>query len=96
MDQQTSIQNNIALAPYGEAFSRFLSMKLKQKKVTYPQLANLLEQKGIVLTPGNLRNKVSNRLMPTSLFLIIIDVLNVKGDVVSEILTMAKELEQEL
>lgn len=94
MGQEQSANNKIALQPYKTAMTRYMRSLLTLRGVTYPQLATKLEQRGIQLTPEHLRNKISKGLVPTDLFIVIIEELDDSEKAVIEIGGLAKVIQE--
>ncbi len=87
MNQDQSIKNRQALAPYKQAISRYIRSAMALKGTKYNELTTELAKKGVIMTPENLRSKVSKGMFSADLFAAIIDALQVKEEAMSQILS---------
>ena len=90
MDPEQSIKNRHALVPYKLAIARYIRAAMILKGVKYNELAESLGQKGIGVTPENLRSKVSKGMFSSDVLAAIIDVLGVEEDAMREILKLVR------
>lgn len=90
MDQNQSVKNRHAMKPYKQAIARYIRSAMMLKGMKYNDLAEKLEQNGVVMTPENLRSKVSKGMFSADLFVAIVEVLQVSDSALIEIL---KQLE---
>lgn len=90
MDRSQSINNKAVLQPYKTAISRYFRSLLALKGVTYPELSEKLESRGIILTPENLRNKVSRGLLSADLFIFLIDLLEENAEALNVLSGLAE------
>ena len=88
MKPEQSLTNRTALAPYKQATTRFIRAAMVLQQVKYSDLAENLAKQGIVMTPENLRSKVSKGMFSSDLLVAIIDVLGVEKDAMREILNL--------
>ena len=88
MEPEQSIKNRRALAPYKQATTRYIRAAMVLHGVRYNELAESLAKNGIVMTPENLRSKVSKGMFSSDLLAAIIDVLGVEEDAMREILKL--------
>ncbi|MFT5172156.1 MAG: hypothetical protein ACI8W7_000320 [Gammaproteobacteria bacterium] len=88
MEPEQSIKNRLSLAPYKQATTRYIRAAMALHGVRYNELAENLANKGIVMTPENLRSKVSKGMFSSDLLAAIIDVLGVEEDAMREILKL--------
>jgi hypothetical protein len=91
MDPEQSIKNRLALEPYKLATTRYLRATMARKGIKYNELATSLTQRGIVMTPANLRSKVSKGMLAADLLAAIVDVLDVKDDSIQEIIKLVSD-----
>ena len=87
MEPEQSINNRRSLAPYKQAITRYIRAAMVLKGLKYSALADRLTHKGVVITPENLRSKVSKGMFSSDLLAAIVDVLGVEEDAMREILT---------
>lgn len=95
MDQKQSLENHRALTPYKQAIARYVRASMALKNVRYNDLASALAERGITVTPENLRSKVSKCMFSADLLVAIIDVLGVEDSAVPDILRQAREMQNE-
>ena len=88
MEPDQSIKNRRALAPYKQAITRYIRAAMVLQGVKYHGLAEGLAKEGIVMTPENLRSKVSKGMFSSDLLAAIIDVLGVEEDAMREVLKL--------
>lgn len=93
MDHKQSLENHRALTPYKQAIARYVRASMALKNVRYNDLADALAQRGIAVTPENLRSKVSKCMFSADLFVAIIDVLGVESSAMPDILKQTQELQ---
>ncbi|WP_191602313.1 DUF6471 domain-containing protein [Marinomonas algicola] len=86
MNQDQSIKNRQALSPYKLAITRYIRSSLALKGLKYDDLSDALNNKGIVMTPENLRSKTHKGMFSADLFAAIIDVLELEEDALRDIL----------
>ncbi|MFV8783754.1 DUF6471 domain-containing protein [Microbulbifer sp. SA54] len=91
MDPKQSVENHRALTPYKQAIARYVRASMALKNVRYNDLAGALAERGITVTPENLRSKVSKCMFSADLLVAIIDVLGVEDTAMPEILKQARE-----
>ena len=92
MDQNQSVKNRQAMTPYKQAIARYIRSAMMLKGLKYNDLAEKLEANGLIMTPENLRSKVSKGMFSADLFVAIIQVLQVQESALTEIL---KQLDEE-
>ncbi|MCV2403184.1 DUF6471 domain-containing protein [Marinomonas sp. C2222] len=90
MNQDQSIKNRHSLSPYKLAITRYIRSSLALKGLKYDDLCELLQRKGITMTPENLRSKTHKGMFSADLFTAIIDVLELEEDALKTILKEAK------
>ena len=90
MNQDQSVKNRQALAPYKQALTRYIRSALALKGMKYEDLSAALAQKGIVMTPENLRSKTHKGMFAADLLTAIIDVLSLEEDALREILKQVR------
>ncbi|WP_075186910.1 DUF6471 domain-containing protein [Teredinibacter haidensis] len=86
MNQDQSLSNRQTLSPYKQAITRYIRAALVLKGMKYDDLSVSLAQRGIIMTPENLRSKTHKGMFSADLFTMIIDVLGVENDALREIL----------
>ena len=91
MDQNQSVKNRQAMTPYKQAIARYIRSAMMLKGLKYNDLTERLAENGVVMTPENLRSKVSKGMFSADLFVAIIEVLEVKDSALSEILKQLEE-----
>ncbi|TBR38437.1 hypothetical protein CBF23_012110 [Marinomonas agarivorans] len=90
MNQDQSLKNRQALAPYKLALTRYFRSALALKGLKYDDLCEALKEKGITMTPENLRSKTHKGMFSADLFLAMIDVLDLEPDALSDILKQVR------
>jgi hypothetical protein len=91
MDQNQSVKNRKAMTPYKQTIARYIRSAMMLKGLKYNDLADKLEQRGLLMTPENLRSKVSKGMFSADLFVAIIEVLNVEQDALVDIVKLLNE-----
>ncbi len=86
MNQDQSIKNRQSLSPYKLAITRYIRSSLALKGLKYDDLSDALNEKGISMTPENLRSKTHKGMFSADLFAAIIEVLELEEDALREIL----------
>lgn len=71
-----SLNNKKSILPYAKACSLHIKKLMVEHEVTYDQIVELLQNKGVVLSSSNLRNKVSSNALSAGLFFFLIDVIS--------------------
>ena len=92
MNPEQSINNRLALEPYKLATTRYIRSTMARKGIKYNELTESLSQKGIVMTPANLRSKVSKGMLASDLLAAIVDVLDVKDNSIQEIIKLVSDV----
>lgn len=92
MTPEQSLQNRQALSHLKKALSLYLRSTMKLKQFDYKQLVSELEARGIELTESNLRTKISGGNIQGPLMLLILQILGVDAQALSEISKLAQEL----
>ena len=91
MKPEQSVKNRHALAPYKQAITRYIRAAMVLKGLKYNELAENLANKGVVMTPENLRSKVSKGMFSSDLLAAIIDVLGVEEDAMREVIKLVHD-----
>lgn len=86
MKETQSLRNKTALSPYKTAIARYIRAQMQLNGVRYEDLSVMLKDKGIELTGGNLRNKVSKGLFSADMLVIILELLKAPDQAISDIL----------
>ena len=76
-----SVNNKKSILPYAKAASLHIKKLMVEHEVTYDELVGLLEQRGVVLSSSNLRNKVSGNSLSCGLFFLMIELITGNMDV---------------
>lgn len=92
MTPEQSLQNRQALAHLKKALSLYLRSTMKLKQFDYKQLVAELELRGIELTESNLRTKISGGNIQGPLMILILHILGVEAQAMTEIGKLAQEL----
>lgn len=95
MNHKQSLENHRALGPYKQAIARYVRAAMALKGVRYNDLASALEDKGIAVTPENLRSKVSKCMFSADLLVAILDVLDADEKALPDILRQTRELQSQ-
>ncbi|MCO1333320.1 DUF6471 domain-containing protein [Microbulbifer sp. OS29] len=93
MDHTQSLSNQQALTPYKKAIARYVRASMALKGMRYGDLAQALAERGISMTPENLRSKVSKCMFSADLLAAIIDAMSAEDSAMLEILKQARELQ---
>ena len=91
MNPEQSIKNRLALEPYKLATTRYIRSAMARKGFKYNELSAALEKKGIVMTPANLRSKVSKGMFAADLLAAIVDALEVDDNAIQEIIKLVND-----
>ena len=91
MDQNQSVKNRQAMTPYKQAIARYIRSAMMLKGLKYNDLTDRLAEKGVQMTPENLRSKVSKGMFSADLFVAIVEVLKVEDSALAEILKQLEE-----
>lgn len=70
-----SLQNKKSILPYAKASSLHIKKLMVEHEVTYDDIVVLLEQRGVVLSSSNLRNKVSGNALSAGLFFLMVEII---------------------
>lgn len=70
-----SVENKKSILPYAKGASLHLKKLMVEHEITYDDLVGKLEQKGVVLSSSNLRNKVSGNALSAGLFFLIVHII---------------------
>lgn len=90
MSQEQSIKNRENLRPYKQAIARYLRSSMALKGLKYDDLSALLAQKSVIITPDNLRSKVSKGMFSADLLIAIAEVLEVDDNPLPKILDLVR------
>ena len=91
MDQSQSIRNRQVLAPYKKAITRYIRSAMALKGYKYEDLCHVLAERGIVLTPENLRSKTHKGMFSGDLLVAIIDALELEAEAIPEIVKQVRD-----
>ncbi|TDO98252.1 DUF6471 domain-containing protein [Marinomonas balearica] len=92
MNQDQNIKNRHSLSPYKLAITRYIRSSLALKGMKYEDLSVALSEKGICMTPENLRSKTHKGMFSADLFAVIVDVLELEDTALQEILKQVKNV----
>lgn len=76
-----SVNNKKSILPYAKGASLHVKKLMVEYEVTYDELVSRLEQRGVVLSSSNLRNKVSGNALSCGLFFLMVDIITGQMDV---------------
>lgn len=93
MSQSQGMNNRAALKPFRAAVSRYFRSVMVLKAMSYQQLSDALAQRGVELTPENLRNKVSRGLIPVDLFILLLEILGETDAAVAAIAALSQNID---
>ena len=71
-----SVNNKKSILPYAKATTLHLKKLMVEHEMTYDDIVVLLEQRGVVLSSSNLRNKVSGNALSTVLFFLMVEIIS--------------------
>jgi hypothetical protein len=82
-----SVNNKKSILPYAKASTLHIKKLMVEHEMTYDDIVAKLEQRGVVLSSSNLRNKVSGNALSAGLFFLMVEIItqdlsasiNVKG-----------------
>lgn len=78
-----SVNNKKSILPYAKAISLHLKKLMVEHEMTYDEIVEKLEQRGVVLSSSNLRNKVSGNALSAGLFYLMVEIIT--GDLSAKI-----------
>ncbi|GEM_PF-1537593 len=76
-----SVNNKKSILPYAKGASLHIKKLMVEYEITYDDLVNRLEARGVVLSSSNLRNKVSGNALSCGLFFLIVEIITGQMDV---------------
>jgi hypothetical protein len=85
MDMSASAQNKESLEPYASAVGKSIRVAMVKHNVRYEDLVERLEAKGISYSSSNLRNKVSQNMLPAALYLAIMQCITEQNELIVEL-----------
>jgi lambda repressor-like predicted transcriptional regulator len=82
-----SVNNKKSILPYAKACTLHIKKLMVEHEMTYDDIVAKLEERGVVLSSSNLRNKVSGNALSAGLFFLMVEIItddlhahiNVKG-----------------
>ena len=80
-----SVNNKKSILPYAKGASLHIKKLMVEHEITYDEIVGLLEQRGVVLSSSNLRNKVSGNALSCGLFFLMVEIIT--GDLTASINT---------
>ncbi|GDY24688.1 MULTISPECIES: DUF6471 domain-containing protein [unclassified Agarivorans] len=86
MNPEQSIRNRQALQPYKDSIKRYIRSAMQLKGVQYKYLSDELAKRDIEMKEGNLRSKVYAGTLPTDLFIILVEILDMPEHALSDII----------
>lgn len=91
MDMSVSAQNKESLDIYASAVSSSVRVAMVKHNVRYEDLVERLEAKKIYYSSSNLRNKVSQNMLPASLYLAVMQCITEQSELVIELPSPVKQ-----
>jgi hypothetical protein len=70
-----SVNNKKSILPYAKATTLHVKKLMVEYEMTYDGIVEKLEQRGVVLSSSNLRNKVSGNALSAGLFFLIVEII---------------------
>jgi hypothetical protein len=70
-----SVNNKKSIQPYAKGASLHIKKLMVEHEMTYDVLVEQLENKGVVLSSSNLRNKVSGNALSAGLFFLMVEII---------------------
>lgn len=70
-----SVKNKKSIQPYAKGASLHIKKLMVEHELTYDYLVEQLENKGVVLSSSNLRNKVSGNALSAGLFFLMVEII---------------------
>ncbi|GAB55354.1 hypothetical protein GPUN_1230 [Glaciecola punicea ACAM 611] len=70
-----SVNNKKSILPYAKATTLHIKKLMVEYEMTYDGIVEKLEQRDVVLSSSNLRNKVSGNALSAGLFFLIVEII---------------------
>jgi hypothetical protein len=70
-----SVNNKKSILPYAKATTLHIKKLMVEHEMTYDEIVAKLEERGVVLSSSNLRNKVSGNALSAGLFFLMIEII---------------------
>ncbi|WP_395342209.1 DUF6471 domain-containing protein [Ningiella sp. W23] len=70
-----SLTNKKSILPYAKACSLHIKTLMVENEMTYDDIVAQLENRGVVLSSSNLRNKVSGHALSAGLFFLLLEII---------------------
>jgi len=70
-----SVNNKKSILPYAKATSLHIKKLMVEHEMTYDDIVEKLQQRGVVLSSSNLRNKVSGNALSGGLFYLMVEII---------------------
>jgi|AntRauMFilla1563_2_1112583.scaffolds.fasta_scaffold03997_2 hypothetical protein len=70
-----SVNNKKSILPYAKATTLHVKKLMVEYEMTYDGIVEKLEQRDVVLSSSNLRNKVSGNALSAGLFFLIVEII---------------------
>lgn len=70
-----SVNNKKSILPYAKATTLHIKKLMVEHEMTYDDIVAKLEQRGVILSSSNLRNKVSGNALSAGLFFLMIEII---------------------
>ncbi|WP_432458847.1 MULTISPECIES: DUF6471 domain-containing protein [unclassified Agarivorans] len=87
MNPEQSIRNRQALQPYKDSIKRYIRAAMQLKGVQYKYLSDELAKRDIEMKEGNLRSKVYAGTLPTDLFIVLVEILEMPDHALRDIIS---------
>ncbi|MFT4655712.1 MAG: hypothetical protein ACJA0G_002582 [Kangiellaceae bacterium] len=83
-----SVNNKKSILPYAKATTLHIKKLMVEHEMTYDDIVAKLDQRGVVLSSSNLRNKVSGNALSAGLFFLMVEIIT--GDLNAHIFVKAQ------
>ena len=70
-----SVNNKKSILPYAKATTLHIKKLMVEHEMTYDEIVEKLEKRGVVLSSSNLRNKVSGNALSAGLFYLMVEII---------------------
>lgn len=71
-----SVNNKKSILPYAKATTLHIKKLMVEHEMTYDDIVLKLEERGVVLSSSNLRNKVSGNALSAGLFFLMVEIIS--------------------
>ena len=73
-----SVNNKKSILPYAKATTLHIKKLMVEHEMTYDDIVAKLEERGVILSSSNLRNKVSGNALSAGLFFLMVEIISTK------------------